>query len=161
MIPQDFPPCYYSSMVRPVRRAVLAGDSGCPTVNTHSPPCRLGLTLHPAKAQSVDLQRGKESFVFLGCTIRKRRSIQRNPRWHFMQRWPSPKATKKLRARIREITNKRQSGKDAKQHRQMVFLAAATGLRANELLPLKWGTSVLTRSKSLLIVELCTRLSET
>ena len=59
---------------------------------------RLGLTLHPAKTRLVDLRRGKESFVFLGCTIRKRRSIQRNPRWHFMQRWPSPKATKKLRA---------------------------------------------------------------
>ena len=76
---------------------------------------RLGLTLHPAKTRLVDLRRGKESFVFLGCTIRKRRSIQRNPRWHFMQRWPSPKATKKLRDRVREITSKRQSGKDVKQ----------------------------------------------
>jgi RNA-directed DNA polymerase len=76
---------------------------------------RLGLTLHPAKTRLVDLRRGKEGFVFLGCTIRKRRSIQRNPRWHFMQRWPSPKATKKLRERIREITSKRQSGKDVKQ----------------------------------------------
>lgn len=75
---------------------------------------RLGLTLHPAKTRLVDLRRGKESFVFLGCTIRKRRSIQRNPRWHFMQRWPSPKATKKLRARIQEITSKRQSGRDVK-----------------------------------------------
>jgi RNA-directed DNA polymerase len=76
---------------------------------------RLGLTLHPAKTRLVDLRRGKESFVFLGCTIRKRRSIQRNPRWHFMQRWPSPKATKKLRDRVREITSPRQSGKDVKQ----------------------------------------------
>jgi RNA-directed DNA polymerase len=75
---------------------------------------RLGLTLHPAKTRLVDLRRGKESFVFLGCTIRKRRSIQRNPRWHFMQRWPSPKATKKLRDRVRELTSKRQSGKDVK-----------------------------------------------
>jgi len=76
---------------------------------------RLGLALHPAKTRLVDLRRGKESFVFLGCTIRKRRSIQRNPRWHFMQRWPSPKATKKLRERVRELTSKRQSGKDVKQ----------------------------------------------
>jgi len=76
---------------------------------------RLGLTLHPGKTRMVDLRRGKESFVFLGCTIRKKRSIQRNPRWHFMQRWPSPKATKKLRARVRELTGKRQSGKDVKQ----------------------------------------------
>ena len=76
---------------------------------------RLGLTLHPAKTRLVDLRRGKESFVFLGGMIRKRRSIQRNPRWHFMQRWPSPKATKKLRERVREITSKQQSGKDVKQ----------------------------------------------
>jgi RNA-directed DNA polymerase len=76
---------------------------------------RLGLTLHPAKTRMVDLRRGKESFVFLGCTIRKRRSIQRAPDKHFMQRWPSPKATKKLRDRVRELTGKRQSGKDVKQ----------------------------------------------
>jgi RNA-directed DNA polymerase len=76
---------------------------------------RLGLTLHPVKTRLVDLRRGKESFVFLGCTIRKKRSIQRNPRWHFMQRWPSPKATKKLRDRVRELTDKRQSGKDVKR----------------------------------------------
>ena len=76
---------------------------------------RLGLKLHPAKTRMVDLRRGKESFVFLGCTIRKRRSIQRAPDKHFMQRWPSPKATKKLRDRVRELTSKRQSGKDVKQ----------------------------------------------
>jgi len=76
---------------------------------------RLGLTLHPVKTRMVDLRRGKESFVFLGCTIRKKRSIQRNPRWHFMQRWPSPKATKRLRDRVRELTSKRQSGKEVKQ----------------------------------------------
>jgi len=76
---------------------------------------RLGLTLHPTKTRLVDLRRGKESFVFLGCTIRKKRSIQRAPRCHFMQRWPSPKATKKLRDRVRELTSKRQSGKDVKR----------------------------------------------
>jgi RNA-directed DNA polymerase len=76
---------------------------------------RLGLTLHPAKTQLVDLRRGKGSFVFLGCTIRKKRSIQRNPRWYFMQRWPSPKATQKIRDRVRELTGKRYSGMDVKQ----------------------------------------------
>jgi group II intron reverse transcriptase/maturase len=76
---------------------------------------RLGLTLHPEKTKLVDLRRGKESFVFLGCTIRKKRSIQRNPRAHYMQRWPSQKATKKLRDRVRELTGKRQSGKEVKQ----------------------------------------------
>jgi len=76
---------------------------------------RLGLTLHSAKTRMVDLRRGKESFVFLGCTIRKKRSIQRAPGKHFMQRWPSPKATKKLRDRVRELTSTRYSGKDVKQ----------------------------------------------
>lgn len=76
---------------------------------------RLGLTLHPAKTKLVDLRRGKEGFVFLGCTIRKKRSIQRVPYKHFMQRWPSPKATKKLRDRVRELTSKKQSGTDVKQ----------------------------------------------
>jgi RNA-directed DNA polymerase len=76
---------------------------------------RLGLTLHPAKTRLVDLRHGREGFVFLGCTIRKKRSIQRAPDKHFMQRWPSPKATKRLRDRVREITGKRQSGRDVKQ----------------------------------------------
>lgn len=76
---------------------------------------RLGLTLHPAKTRLVDLRRGKESFVFLGCTLRKKRSIQRWPDKHYMQRWPSPKATKKLRDRVRELTSKKRSGKDVKQ----------------------------------------------
>ena len=76
---------------------------------------RLGLKLHPEKTRMVDLRRGKESFVFLGCTIRKKRSIQRNPRMHFMQRWPSPKAMKRVRERVHELTNSRHSGKDVKQ----------------------------------------------
>jgi group II intron reverse transcriptase/maturase len=76
---------------------------------------KLGLTLHPEKTRMVDLRRGKESFVFLGCTIRKKRSIQRNPRRHFMQRWPSPKAMKRIRERVHELTEARHSGKDVKQ----------------------------------------------
>src|ERR1039457_2638747 len=58
---------------------------------------------------------GKGSCVFLGCTIRKKRSILRNPRAYYMHRWPSPKATKRLRDRVREITDKRASGADVKQ----------------------------------------------
>jgi group II intron reverse transcriptase/maturase len=76
---------------------------------------RLGLKLHPEKTRLADLNRGKESIVFLGCTIRKKRSIQRNPRWYFTQRWPSPKATQKLRDRVRELTSPRYSGLDVKQ----------------------------------------------
>ena len=76
---------------------------------------RLGLKLHPEKTRMVDLRRGKESFVFLGCTLRKKRSIQRNPRRYCMQRWPSPKAMKRIRERVHELTEARHSGKDVKQ----------------------------------------------
>jgi group II intron reverse transcriptase/maturase len=68
---------------------------------------RLGLEMHPEKTRLVNLSRGKESFMFLGWTVRKRRSIQRNPRWHFVQRWPSPKAMKRIRDRVHEITEVR------------------------------------------------------
>jgi hypothetical protein len=67
------------------------------------------------KTRMVDLRRGKESFVFLGGTIRKKRSILRNPRMHFMQRWPSPKAMKRIRERVHELTDSRHGGKDVKQ----------------------------------------------
>ena len=67
----------------------------------------LGLKLHSEKTRLVDLRCGKEGFVFLGVTIRKRRSIQRNPRWHAMQRWPSPKAMKNIQSRVHELTSVR------------------------------------------------------
>jgi len=76
---------------------------------------KLGLVLHPEKTRMVDLRRGKDGFVFLGCTIRKKRSILRNPRAYYMHRWPSPKATKRLRDRVREITDRRASGEDVKR----------------------------------------------
>jgi RNA-directed DNA polymerase len=75
-------------------------------------------SLHPAKTRVVDLRRGKEGFLFLGCTIRKRRSVQRNPRWHFMQRWPRPKATKRLRERI--FGSSPASGKAGKMVKQII-----------------------------------------
>jgi RNA-directed DNA polymerase len=75
---------------------------------------RLGLTLHPEKTRLADLRCGREGFIFLGCMIRKRRSIQRNPRLHFVQRWPSPKAMNRIRQRVRELTDRRRGGKDVK-----------------------------------------------
>jgi RNA-directed DNA polymerase len=76
---------------------------------------KLGLVLHPEKTRMVELRRGKGSFVFLGCTIRKKRSILRNPRAYYMHRWPSPKAMKRIRDRVREITHSRNSGEDVRQ----------------------------------------------
>ena len=71
---------------------------------------RLGLTLHPEKTRIVDLRRGKEGFIFLGCVNRKRRSIQRRPDRHYMHRWPSLKAMNRVRERVHELTDVRWSG---------------------------------------------------
>ena len=73
---------------------------------------RLKLTLHPEKTRLVDVRRGAGSFVFLGCTHRKRRSIQRNPRAHYMHRWPSPRAMSKLCERIHDLTDVRTGASD-------------------------------------------------
>ena len=73
---------------------------------------RLKLTLHPDKTRIVNLSRGKEGFVFLGWYVRKRRSVQRNPRLHFVQRWPAPKSMNRIRGRVKELTDARGSGKD-------------------------------------------------
>ncbi|MCC6739946.1 MAG: group II intron reverse transcriptase/maturase [Planctomycetia bacterium] len=64
----------------------------------------LGLALHPERTRLVDLGNGKEGFVFLGCAIRKRRSIQRAPWKHYMQRWTTPKAMTHIRTRLHELT---------------------------------------------------------
>lgn len=69
----------------------------------------LGLELHPDKTRLVDLRRGREGFVFLGCVFRKRRSIQRAPHLHFMQRWPSPRAMKRIRERVHDLTDVRRT----------------------------------------------------
>jgi group II intron reverse transcriptase/maturase len=78
----------------------------------------LGLELNTEKTRLVDLSRGKEGFVFLGCMVRKRRSIQRYPGRHFVQRWPSPKAMKKVRERVRQLTHVR--GGQAKDIQEVI-----------------------------------------
>ena len=72
---------------------------------------RLGLSLHPEKTRIVKLNWGRKGFDFLGWHVHKRRSIQRHPRWHFVQRWPSHKAMKRVRDRIHDLTDARKSGK--------------------------------------------------
>ena len=67
----------------------------------------LGLKLNTEKTRVVDLSWGKESFTFLGCVIRKCRSVQRSPRRYYMQRWPSPEAMKRLRHRVHDLTTVR------------------------------------------------------
>ena len=69
---------------------------------------RLGLELHPEKTRRVDLSRGREGFDFLGCHLRQRLS---GPIWertrrrvYFLQRWPSQRAMRRIRTRIRDLT---------------------------------------------------------
>lgn len=69
---------------------------------------RLGLELHPEKTRRVNLARGNEGFDFLGCHLRKRMS---GPIWekqhrpvYFLQRWPSQRAMKRIRSRVKELT---------------------------------------------------------
>jgi RNA-directed DNA polymerase len=69
---------------------------------------RLGLELHPDKTRKVDLSWGKEGFDFLGCHLRKRLSgaiwEKDRRRLYFLQRWPSARAMKRVRQRIKELT---------------------------------------------------------
>jgi group II intron reverse transcriptase/maturase len=65
----------------------------------------LRLQLHPTKTRLVELGIGKEGFEFLGCHLRVMRSHFRGKRYLF--RWPSRRAMKAIRAKIRELTARR------------------------------------------------------
>ncbi len=68
---------------------------------------RLGLELHPDKTRKVDLGWGKAGFNFLGCYLRKRLSgpiwEKQHRRIYFLQRWPSQRAMKRIRQRVKEV----------------------------------------------------------
>ena len=66
---------------------------------------RLRLTLHPAKTRLVELGLGKEGFEFLGCHLRVVRSRFKGRNYLF--RWPSPRAMKSIRSRVRDLTGRR------------------------------------------------------
>lgn len=76
---------------------------------------RLGLTLHPDKTRIVELGLGQQGFVFLGCYLRI--VLSHFKRREYLFRWPSPRAMKRIRARIRELTDRRRWAglKDIKQ----------------------------------------------
>lgn len=71
----------------------------------------LKLRLHPDKTKRVDLSWGKDGFDFLGCHLRKRMSgplwDKKRKRIYFLHRWPSARAMKSLRQRIRELTSRK------------------------------------------------------
>jgi group II intron reverse transcriptase/maturase len=66
---------------------------------------QLGLELHSEKTRIVELGLGREGFVFLGCYLRIVRSHFKGRTYLF--RWPSPRAMNQVRARIRELTDRR------------------------------------------------------
>jgi RNA-directed DNA polymerase len=66
---------------------------------------RLSLKLHPEKTRIVELGLGKQGFVFLGCYLRI--VLSHFKRREYLFRWPSPRAMNRIRARIRELTDRR------------------------------------------------------
>jgi RNA-directed DNA polymerase len=75
----------------------------------------LGLELHPEKTRLVDLRDGREGFDFLGCHFRARvsgRMLERGVRRYYLQRWPSQRAMKRIRARIKALTGRGRAGTD-------------------------------------------------
>lgn len=77
---------------------------------------RLGLELHPEKTRTVDLSCGREGFDFLGCHLRKRMSgplwARTRQRVYYLQRWPSPRAMRRVRTRVRDLTLRRRCHDD-------------------------------------------------
>ena len=66
---------------------------------------QLRLQLHPTKTRLVELGLGKDGFEFLGCYLRIVRSHFTGKRYLF--RWPSQRAMKAVRSRIRDLTGRR------------------------------------------------------
>jgi RNA-directed DNA polymerase len=70
----------------------------------------LGLELHPDKTRIVDLREGREGFDFLGCHFHARvsgRLLERGIRRYYLHRWPSARAMKRIRARVKALTDRR------------------------------------------------------
>jgi RNA-directed DNA polymerase len=64
----------------------------------------LRLRLHPTTTRLVELGLGRDGFDFLGCYLRIMRSHFKGKRYLF--RWPSSRAVKAVRARIRDLTDR-------------------------------------------------------
>ncbi|MCA1700244.1 MAG: group II intron reverse transcriptase/maturase [Actinobacteria bacterium] len=73
----------------------------------------LGLGLHPDKTKVVDLRKGREGFDFLGCHFRARvsgRLLERGICRYYLHRWPSARALKRIRAKIKARTGRNRVG---------------------------------------------------
>ncbi|GID28226.1 group II intron reverse transcriptase/maturase [Paractinoplanes brasiliensis] len=74
----------------------------------------LGLRLHPDKTRIVDLREGRDGFDFLGCHFRARMSgrlwEQKRIKRYYLHRWPSQRAMKRLREKVRARTGRDRVG---------------------------------------------------
>ena len=73
----------------------------------------LGLQLHPGKTRVVDLRDGREGFDFLGWHFRARvsgRLLERGVRRYYLHRWPSQRAMKRIRAKVKAKTGRNRAG---------------------------------------------------
>lgn len=68
-----------------------------------------GLTMSSEKTRIVELTRSKQGFDFLGFHLRKVESWKWRGRW-YLQRWPSARAMKSIRARVKQLTDRRYAG---------------------------------------------------
>lgn len=79
----------------------------------------LGLRLHPDKTRVVDLREGREGLDFLGCHFRARMSgrlwEQRGIVRYYLHRWPSQRAMKRLRDKVRVRTGRNRVGRDVRE----------------------------------------------
>ena len=78
----------------------------------------LGLELHPDKTKVVDLREGREGFDFLGCHFRARvsgRLLERGIRRYYLQRWPSQRAMKRVREKVKARTGRGRAGQDIRE----------------------------------------------
>ena len=74
----------------------------------------LGLRLHPGKTRIVDLDEGREGFDFLGWHFRARMSgrlwEQKRIVRYYLHRWPSQRAMKAIRVKIKDRTGRHRVG---------------------------------------------------
>jgi RNA-directed DNA polymerase len=74
----------------------------------------MGLQLHPDKTGVVDLREGREGFDFLGCHFHARMSgrlwEQKRIVRYYLHRWPSQRAMKRLREKVRDRTGASRKG---------------------------------------------------
>ncbi|HXZ75501.1 MAG TPA: group II intron maturase-specific domain-containing protein [Streptosporangiaceae bacterium] len=79
----------------------------------------LGLELHPDKTKVVDLRQGREGLDFLGCHFHARMSgklwEQKRIIRYYLHRWPSQRAMKRLRDKVRDRTGRNRVGSDIRE----------------------------------------------